>query len=178
MQTALARQVKRIENKRTVTMDIEELLDKYFDGATSCDEEQRLRAFFAAPGVPPHLVPYRALFGYFDREIARSAVVRRRKSFRWKLLAGVWAVAASVLLLVGLYGWRKASDPCSCSENYVVIDGRCYTDARKVKQCAREALLQLVASDGEWADGLAAGDPEFVENELNRLGDIFGRSDQ
>lgn len=159
-------------------MDIEALLEKYFDGATSCEEERRLRVFFAGPDVPPHLAPYRALFGCFDREITRFAAKQHRKRLQRRLLAGAWTVAASVLLLTGLFAWRKAADPCLCSGNYVVVNGRCYTDVGTVKQYAREALLEVTAPDEEWAAGRIAGDPEFVENELSRLGSLLGGSDQ
>ena len=43
-------------------MKIDELLDKYFEGATSCEEERELRRFFTEEAVPEHLQTYRPLF--------------------------------------------------------------------------------------------------------------------
>ena len=37
--------------------DIETLLNKYFEGETTCEEERRLRRFFAEGLVPEHLLP-------------------------------------------------------------------------------------------------------------------------
>ena len=36
-------------------MRIEELLERYFEGETSCEEEQELRRFFIGKNVPEHL---------------------------------------------------------------------------------------------------------------------------
>lgn len=39
-------------------MNIEELLNKYFDGDTTCEEERELRRFFTQETVPEHLKEY------------------------------------------------------------------------------------------------------------------------
>ena len=41
--------------------DIETLLNKYFEGETTCEEERRLRRFFAEGLVPEHLEVYRPI---------------------------------------------------------------------------------------------------------------------
>ena len=41
--------------------DIETLLNKYFEGETTCEEERRLRRFFAEGLVPEHLEVYRPM---------------------------------------------------------------------------------------------------------------------
>lgn len=48
-----------------MTMDykyIEQLLERYFDGVTSLEEEQILRAFFAQQDVPESLSSYKEMF--------------------------------------------------------------------------------------------------------------------
>ena len=42
-------------------MKIDELLDKYFEGETSCEEERELRRFFTEEEVPEHLQTYLSL---------------------------------------------------------------------------------------------------------------------
>ena len=51
-------------------MNIEEVLNRYFEGETSVAEECELRRFFAGADVPDHLSVYRPLFAYLDEEIA------------------------------------------------------------------------------------------------------------
>jgi len=48
--------------------DIETLLNKYFEGETTCEEERRLRRFFAEGLVPKHLEVYRPMFAFFEAE--------------------------------------------------------------------------------------------------------------
>ena len=50
-------------------MKIEELLEKYFDGQTTCEEERALRRFFASDQVPEHLEVYRPLFACINQEV-------------------------------------------------------------------------------------------------------------
>ena len=40
-------------------MKIEELIDRYFEGQTSCEEERELRSFFTQENVPESLQVYR-----------------------------------------------------------------------------------------------------------------------
>lgn len=45
--------------------DIEKLLEKYYDGETSLEEERALKQFFQGGQVPEHLQSHAAQFGYF-----------------------------------------------------------------------------------------------------------------
>ncbi len=45
--------------------DIEKLLEKYYDGETSLEEERALKQFFQSGEVPGHLLSHAAQFGYF-----------------------------------------------------------------------------------------------------------------
>lgn len=49
-------------------MKIDELLNRYFEGETSCREEKELRRFFTEEEVPEHLAIYRPLFVCLDEE--------------------------------------------------------------------------------------------------------------
>ena len=46
---------------------IEQLLEKYFEAATTAAEEQELRAYFAGDGVAPHLSWYAPMFSSFKQ---------------------------------------------------------------------------------------------------------------
>ena len=48
--------------------DIETLINKYFEGETTCEEERRLRRFFAEGLVPEHLEVYCPMFAFFEAE--------------------------------------------------------------------------------------------------------------
>ncbi|SEJ64690.1 HEAT repeat-containing protein [Dyadobacter sp. SG02] len=48
-----------------MAQDIEKLLEKYYDGETSLEEERALKQFFQSSDVPEHLQSHAAQFGYF-----------------------------------------------------------------------------------------------------------------
>lgn len=97
---------------------IEELLEKYYAGETSIEEERMLRRFFAGPDVPEHLSAESALFRYFERE-GRSALpgnlqerlegmIEPRELVKPSRVIGLkhyWigAAAAVILILVGIF---------------------------------------------------------------------------
>ena len=45
------------------------LLEKYFDGQTTCEEERALRRFFASDQVPEHLEVSRPLIACINQEV-------------------------------------------------------------------------------------------------------------
>ncbi len=61
--------------------EIEQLLNKYFDGETSVEDEKRLRDFFLNDEVPEHLKKYSELFRYFEQaghnEISVEALIEQ-----------------------------------------------------------------------------------------------------
>jgi hypothetical protein len=101
--------------------EAEALLDKYYEGETSLEEEQQLRAYFRqANQVPAHLRSYAAEFGApealrthktqmaawedwlatYDRTQARESIRQR-----WLGFPPGWRVAASItLILLGFGG--------------------------------------------------------------------------
>ena len=81
---------------------IEQLVEKYFEGATTIAEEKQLKTYFSSDGVAPHLVKYQSLFAYFQTEKATQfeqklkVQTRKMKSVKWM------GIAASFLVLFGL----------------------------------------------------------------------------
>jgi len=133
-------------------MKIDELLDKYFEGETSCEEERELRRFFTEEEVPEHLQTYRPLFAYLNREAtsmaepteeksvttesAKEVPTQRKPSRLYRTFYAVSGIAAGLLLPLS-----------GVPENYVVIDGQRYTDEKLVEAKALEALQNASFTD-------------------------------
>ena len=99
------------------TMEIEKLLEKYYEGLTSLEEEKFLRNFFRGKSVPPDLLSAASQFQYYSKE---SAEEMNDLSFEKNFLEEVRSipelnpvknsnmfyyisgVAAGLLLLIGL----------------------------------------------------------------------------
>lgn len=128
--------------------DIETLLNKYFEGETTCEEERHLRRFFAEGLVPEHLEVYRPLFAFFEAEQAELALPRKKtRTFRQYLTYTLGATAATLLLLVGVSGIYRhlSSNPTS----FVIIDGKEYTDASIIREQAMAAFNDVSLSQEE-----------------------------
>ena len=86
------------------------LVDKYFDGLTSLEEEQELRRYFAqAENIPEEYQVVKMMLGTFDtlshetpnREVNVHAEIKRRNTFRlnMKWVASAAAAAAAAILV-------------------------------------------------------------------------------
>lgn len=153
-------EIKRIQN----------LLDKYMDGATSNEEEATLRKYFEehANDIPEEWESYRALFSYIgfeqmnlsqilkeeEKEIEKEDIEKKEEEriskkkasrSRWLKYFGT-SVAAAAIIAFLIVGIQKIAQPQP--ECYAVIDGKVYTDQEFVHNEALDALDD-VSADSE-----------------------------
>lgn len=82
---------------------IEGLLERYLAAETSLQEEEALRDYFASGDVAPHLQEYKPLFAYFHQAREERYTGRpifepeKKKVYSWV------AVAASIVLVAGVF---------------------------------------------------------------------------
>ncbi|WP_080906019.1 hypothetical protein [Parabacteroides sp. Marseille-P3160] len=159
-------------------MDIDKLLADYFEGKTSYGEERRLRAYFASGEVRGDLRKYKPLFAYFDEEAEKPrevpAEIKKMLSKHSARRIWLYALAGAAACWLLILGWGHYSGQGTrfCGENYVVINGHCYTDIHKVRSFALEALQEVSSSDesslpegtGETANG-----KEIIEDQLKEF---------
>ena len=133
-----------------------ELLDKYFEGETSCAEEQQLRSFFTQVRLPEDLVDYRPIFGYLDEESRKAAPRKSSKAVRIRFVYyAVSGVAASILILLGIFTFNRHTGQ---EMNSAYINGEKYTDIQIVHQQARAALAEVSFSQEDIADEMLPDD--------------------
>lgn len=90
--------------------NIEQLLEKYFEGETSVAEEQQLKEYFNSEHVASDLEVHKPLFSYFSQsnkdKMNFSPILPSKKR-----IYTVWiGVAASLLFIVGIITfWDKPS---------------------------------------------------------------------
>lgn len=141
-------------------MKTEELLEKYFDGQTTCEEERALRRYFASDQVPGHLKVYRPLFACIDQEAETFRAAQKeeaapathpagvRKSTRlYRLYYLTTGIAAALLLCIGIAGLLPHATPARTG--YAIIDGRYCDDPQLVQAKALEALQNVGFTEEE-----------------------------
>lgn len=85
---------------------LERLLDKYFDGDTSLEEEQVLHLYFKSDAVADHLEVYRDMFAYFSESkkdklpeaISLETKTKKRVVSNWRKW---YSIAALLIVALG-----------------------------------------------------------------------------
>lgn len=165
--------IKRIDEFKNTNefKTIQDLLDKYMDGATSNEEEATLRKYFEEHGnnIPEEWESYRALFSYIgfeqmnlsqnlkekeEKEREKEDIEKKEEEriskkeasrSRWLKYFGT-SVAAAAIIAFLIVGIQKIAQPQP--ECYAVIDGKVYTDQEFVHNEALDALDD-VSADSE-----------------------------
>ncbi len=103
---------------------IETLLDAYFEGETSLEQESILRDYFATNNVAPHLAAYQQLFvglkaaqeEVLEREIVLPTVSTSKETKRWW-----YGIAASFLVVIGVASLLMPSNQLSQEEQEALM---------------------------------------------------------
>ena len=118
---------------------IEELIESFFEGQTSNEEEMELYAFFSGENIPEHLLSYRKVFNYFETGIEEESIQQVifpktiKSSMKKKII--VWAsVAASLLILLslGIYHFMQEYEYSLYEGSYIIRNGIKITDPKIV----------------------------------------------
>jgi len=123
--------------------NIKILIEKYFEGLTSLDEEQKLRDYFQQENVPQEWEMYKSLFQYFNSEReANNVIARTTNRFSFLLRWGSIAAAACLLLFISLRLFLNTGRTLpETSQAY--IDGIKYTDIELIRIEALKSLENL-----------------------------------
>lgn len=79
---------------------IEALLEKYFEGQTSIEQENQLRDYFLSDDLPPQLLQYKSMFAYFGEAATETSekpfffqvTKDKNTTLRWISIAAVFLV--------------------------------------------------------------------------------------
>ena len=125
---------------------IDSLIEKYYEGMTTVDEEKRLQTFLSRTDLPEKYAPEQAMFGYFNSRKPKKHV-RFPQYIRWATGA---AAVVTMIVTVQLF-------TVSAPTNYAYVDGQIITDINRVKT---EAIASL--------HGVSSGE-EYVEEGISNL---------
>ena len=129
---------------------IETLVERYWEGETSLEEEAELRQALNGAEVPEYLHAEAAMMGLWKQEgeVALSAEadermrsISRAPRSRWLRMDSMWLrIAATVVIAVGLFFWnREATEPRSAIDHLVAMDHESSPEATYEE--VRHALL-------------------------------------
>lgn len=153
--------------------DIQQLIERFFDGNTSLKEEQLLYEFFDKHhDLPKELETYREMFMGFGAIAFDDAKHIKSKSHRkiFYLLSGM---AASLLLCLGIFAAVQIHEDRMLARNYegsyIIVNGERIDDLSRIKPDIEHALSKANAIESNLKENSVIEDAE--QNLLNNVGD-------
>lgn len=126
---------------------IDELLNKYFEGQSSLEDEKILKEYFRSNKIFPQHAVYKSLFIAFEEEKqviapkfsipAEEVGMKEFSRKRWVSVAGA---AAAILLAIVLFPLKNRTE--KHSEYLVYINGERITNPQRAKEYADEMFLE------------------------------------
>lgn len=149
--------------KRNIKVEqAEELLEKYYTGATNVEEERLLARFLSQPNLPSHFDAERAMFAYFKtgNEIKKYRMPRIAK----------WSVAVAAVslfvLIVAIYKPSATSD-------FAYIDGYRITNRKEIRSLAQISFENISSQNNEVEIGLQTVNAgNAIDNQLEVFSQI------
>lgn len=128
--------------------NIDNILNNYFEGSTTPDEEKRLKEYFRSSNVLPQHELYKPLFAALDREkqiVAPKFIIpTERGNLKQFSMQKKWisaaCIAASIILVLFLFPFNRNNS--SEDEYLVYINGRAISNPEKAQEYAEKMVAQ------------------------------------
>lgn len=148
----------KIKHKTRITFQEADLLiDKYYEGLTSVEEERQLQAFLCQPDMPDKYKPEQAIFGYFKPQ-QKKQHFSLNTYLRW---TGVAAV-----MLTGVFAIQLLLKDSTAS--YAYIDGNKTSDIKEIKLHALASLENLPSGQTIVRENLQqVSSKDLIQEQLN-----------
>lgn len=120
--------------------DIDKIIEMYFDGETSLEEEKLLRNYFCQKNIEERHRIYAPMFNFFSEE--RETTIESKLKRKTPLYAWI-GIAASILLLIGVGTFYLAPLENINSKSIVYIDGKRVTDINTINSEALNSIESI-----------------------------------
>lgn len=130
--------------------NINEMIRRYFDGATTLEEERELQRCSAADNLPEQMMGLQPMFAFFAEERAITPPVRRNIRLQLLLAAGV-AASIAVLFSVVLPAAKQHNNKLFV---YYMDGRRIYDESAAI--ASAESKLQFIAESMQKAQNTMA----------------------
>jgi len=129
---------------------INELLERFFEGLTSVNEERELYRFFKQSAIPEEFVRYKPVMHYFEDGIIKEMDKPAHLSFKRRWL--MWgSVAASFLLILfaSLFYFQKEESADPFEGSYIIRNGVRITDLNLIRPVLEATIQQALLQEQE-----------------------------
>jgi len=142
--------------KKISISEADRLIEKYYDGLTTVEEEQKLHKFLIQRNLPDKYRAEQAMFGYLKADKKKSKILLPTYLQRVAVVAIIFTTAFTIQTLVA--GQNTA---------YAIIDGKKITNKADIENIAMNSLREITSTNNEVEEGLnAINNTKIVEQQL------------
>ena len=129
--------------------DIDKLLNNYFDGISSIEEERALKRYFSDENVLPEHEAYRSLFVAFAKEkevvappfeIGLNETTKKKRVKMRYIFAAITSAAAMLILVFVLFPAKQSSTD---ETSLVIVHGQKITDPLVAQEYADKKFAEV-----------------------------------
>lgn len=123
--------------------NIDEVLDRYFEGNTSLKEEEQLRTYFRKGNIDDQYKIYEPMFVLFEKERSTAEKPKKKKRF----FVYLWTGVAASLLLITISKFVFTHSSSNQSQSIVYIDGKEVSDINTINSQALISIENVSSMD-------------------------------
>jgi len=124
---------------------IDQLLEKYFEGQTSLNEEETLRDYFSRKEIAERHKIYIPMFEFFREERQRVQPKKKKRNLY------SWMGAAACIALIITAG-VKFQNNSMANRSMMYVDGKRVSDKQEISQQALMSVINITNIDEEAID--------------------------
>lgn len=116
----------------------DKLIEKYYDGRTTVEEEKRLHGFLTQANLPAKYNSEQTIFGYFNEQ---------KNNKRFQIPTYLRWTAVIAILFIGAFSFQVFTS--NNKQNYAFINGEKISDIKLIKNHALASLSEMTNSKNE-----------------------------
>ncbi|MFZ4581460.1 MAG: hypothetical protein ACOYM7_02310 [Paludibacter sp.] len=136
--------------------EADRLIEKYYEGLSTVEEEQKLQQFLVQAKLPEKYKAEQAIFGYLKPAQTKARIVFPLYIRQAAMVALVLTAAFTIQTFVYAQG-----------SGYAIVNGKKITNTSEIKRIAIKSLREISSTNNEVEQGLKSiNNSEIVQQQL------------
>lgn len=136
--------------------EADRLIEKYYDGLSTVEEERKLQQFLAQAKLPEKYKAEKAMFGYLKPVPTKA-----------KMIFPVYLRQAAMVALVLTAAFTIQTFVYAGGSGYAIVNGKKITNTTEIKKIAMKSLREISSTNNEVEQGLKSiNNSEIVQQQL------------
>lgn len=154
--------------KKINDSNVEEWLERFLDGETSCSEEQELYQYFKRKSLPPEIAKYKEMMEWYETGLKNPT--QKKKSVLHIKITHFLYIAASLIILITI-GWIITDSIINHNKKLDLYEG-CYV----IRNGERVKDIDEIIANVEQMERMVAEQHALIQMAKMSSEDIINRS--